>query len=111
MGRPGRFRPDGRRCPFEQRHRASEAYMMAGMRTRRQLLLTPLLAAGCRRTGWRVIGVVPKATSHLFFVAVHAGVNAAAKEAGVTVLWNGPSDETDHARQIQVVDAMVAQRV
>jgi ribose transport system substrate-binding protein len=58
-----------------------------------------------------VIGVVPKATSHLFFVAVHAGVNAAAREAGIETVWNGPSDETDHARQIEVVDAMVARRV
>jgi len=29
----------------------------------------------------------------------------------VDVLWNGPNDETDYTRQIQIVDAMVAQRV
>ena len=27
------------------------------------------------------------------------------------MLWNGPNDETDHARQIQIVDSMVARHV
>jgi ribose transport system substrate-binding protein len=73
----------------------------------------PLFAAltSCQRSRRRVIGVVPKATSHLFFVAVRAGVFQAAQDAGVEVLWNGPNDETDHTRQIQIVDAMVTQRV
>ena len=61
--------------------------------------------------GEKVIAVVPKATSHLFFVSIHAGVDAAAREFGVKTLWNGPNEETDHARQIQIVDAMVAQHV
>jgi ribose transport system substrate-binding protein len=55
--------------------------------------------------------VVPKATSHLFFVAVHAGVDEAARDAGVRVLWNGPNEETDHTRQMQIVDSMVVRRV
>jgi ribose transport system substrate-binding protein len=66
---------------------------------------------GCARSGRKTIGVVPKATSHLFFVSIHAGVDKAAKEFGVDVIWNGPNEETDHGRQIQIVDAMVAQRV
>jgi len=78
--------------------------------TRRHLL--PLAAvAACNRRNKRVIGVVPKATSHLFFMAVHAGVKQSAAEFGFDIDWNGPQDETDHARQIQVVDAMVAQKV
>jgi ribose transport system substrate-binding protein len=81
------------------------------MRTRREFLALPLLGASCRQSREPVIGVVPKATSHLFFVAVHAGVNQAARDAGVKVLWNGPNDETDHARQMQIVDTMVTQRV
>lgn len=79
--------------------------------TRRHLLPLAALLAGCRRTGQRVIGVVPKATSHLFFMAVHAGVKQAGEEFAFDIDWNGPQDETDHARQIQVVDAMVAQKV
>ncbi len=78
--------------------------------TRRTVLPLALLT-GCHRTGQRVIGVVPKATSHLFFMAVHAGVRQAAQEFAYDIDWNGPQDETDHARQIQVVDAMVARRV
>lgn len=65
----------------------------------------------CRRPPGMVIGVVPKATSHLFFVSVHAGVEQAAHDLKVSVLWNGPADETDYTRQIQIVDAMVARQV
>jgi ribose transport system substrate-binding protein len=78
---------------------------------RRAVLAIPWLAASCRSARESVIGVVPKATSHLFFVAVHGGVQQAARDAKVRVLWNGPNDETDHARQMQIVDAMVTQRV
>jgi ribose transport system substrate-binding protein len=58
-----------------------------------------------------VIGVVPKATSHLFFVSIHAGVNQAARDFGVNAIWNGPAEETDHLRQIEIVDALVARHV
>lgn len=68
-------------------------------------------ATGCGRTRRRVIGVIPKATSHLFFVSIHAGVNKAAREFDAEIRWNGPNDETDHNRQIQILDAMIAQRV
>lgn len=78
--------------------------------SRRSMLALPTLAA-CRSGRQRIIGVVPKATSHLFFVTIHAGVDAAAKEFGVQVVWNGPQNETDHNRQIQIVDSMIAQRV
>lgn len=83
------------------------------MVSRRHVILTPLLPwlAGCGTSNQKVIGVVPKSTAHLFFVSIHAGVDAAAKEFGVKALWNGPSEEADYARQIQIVDAMVAQRV
>src|SRR5229473_113152 len=83
------------------------------MQTRRHLLLGSAagLVAGCNRTKQKLIGVVPKATSHLFFVSVHAGVEKAARDLHVNVLWNGPNDETDHTRQIQLVDAMIAQKV
>ena len=70
-----------------------------------------LAGGACSQSGRRVIGVIPKATSHLFFVSIHAGVKRAANEFRIDVLWNGPSDETDHNRQIQILDSMVAQRV
>lgn len=80
------------------------------MTSRRAFLTLPLVSA-CRGPAQRVIGVIPKATSHLFFLAIHAGVNEAARQAKVRVVWNGPNEETDHARQIQIVDAMIVQRV
>ncbi|HEX4750768.1 MAG TPA: substrate-binding domain-containing protein [Bryobacteraceae bacterium] len=69
------------------------------------------LLAGCGRSAIRLIGVVPKATSHLFFVSVHAGVNAAAHDLHVDILWNGPQNETDYARQIEIVDSMITRQV
>jgi len=83
------------------------------VRSRRYLLLAclGLPALQCRRTGPKVIAFISKATSHLFFVSVHAGVRQAARDFHVEVLWNGPNDETDHSRQIQIVDAMVARQV
>jgi ribose transport system substrate-binding protein len=81
--------------------------------TRRTLLISnalPVISA-CRRSRQKTIGVVPKATSHLFFLSVHAGVERAARDLHVEALWNGPSDETDYTRQIQIVDAMVARQV
>ncbi len=86
--------------------------MNPAITSRRQLLTAGLFAgAACRRKTGKLIGVVPKATSHLFFVSIHRGVDAAAKEFGVEVEWNGPREETEHTRQIQIVDAMVAQGV
>ncbi len=62
-------------------------------------------AVGCHRSSRRVVGVVPKATSHLFFVSVHSGVRTAAQEYDLDIICNGPNDETDHNRQIQIVDS------
>ncbi|MGA2133615.1 MAG: substrate-binding domain-containing protein [Bryobacteraceae bacterium] len=54
---------------------------------------------------------MPKATSHLFWVSVQAGAIAAGRELQVDVLWNGPATETDYARQVQIVDSMIARQV
>jgi ribose transport system substrate-binding protein len=78
---------------------------------RRHFLLSLPLLASCAHSRRNLIAVVPKAVSHLFFVAVHAGVKRAARESGVEILWNGPNDETDHSRQIQIVEAMISRRV
>jgi ribose transport system substrate-binding protein len=81
------------------------------MKVTRRHCLGSLALAGCRRRGKKLIGVVPKATSHLFFMSVHEGVRKAAREFDVEVNWNGPQEETDYERQMQIVDAMVARRV
>jgi ribose transport system substrate-binding protein len=82
------------------------------MRLTAALLFTLCLCTtSCRDRSRKLIAVVPKATSHLFFVSIHAGVDAAAREFGVDVLWNGPREETEHDRQIQIVESMIAQHV
>ncbi|MCX6623934.1 MAG: substrate-binding domain-containing protein [Acidobacteria bacterium] len=74
-------------------------------------LLSILLMGGCSRDRKRVIGVVPKSTSHVFWVTVENGARAAGKELGVTIEWNGAQTESDITRQIQIVDSMITRRV
>ncbi len=73
--------------------------------------LLTLTLFGCRGERKKIIAVVPKATSHLFWVSIHAGAAAAGNDLGVEVVWNGPATETDYSRQIQIVDSMIARRV
>jgi ribose transport system substrate-binding protein len=75
------------------------------------LLLVTLSLLSCQQRTKKLIAVVPKATSHLFFVSIHAGVRDAERDFGVEVLWNGPRDETDYSRQIEIVDSMVTRHV
>ena len=42
---------------------------------------------------------------------MHAGAVAAARESDVEIVWNGPSNETDFNGQLQIIDAMINQRV
>ncbi|MGH9661761.1 MAG: substrate-binding domain-containing protein [Bryobacteraceae bacterium] len=78
-------------------------------------VLAPLVAlaflAGCQGSKRKVIAVVPKATSHLFWLTVQAGSMAAGRELDVEVVWNGPPSETDYSRQIQIIDSLIARRV
>jgi ribose transport system substrate-binding protein len=83
------------------------------MRTRREII--PVLACAgftaCQGSRKKRIAVIPKATSHIFWLSVQKGAFAAGQEFGVEILWNGPPTETDYARQMQILDSMVAQRV
>jgi ribose transport system substrate-binding protein len=82
-------------------------------------LLAPCLLTGCNATseagrsssGKPVIAVVPKATSHEFWKAVHAGAEQGAKEAGVEIIWKGPITESDREMQINLVQDFAAQGV
>jgi ribose transport system substrate-binding protein len=75
------------------------------------VLLVLLAATGCHASRKKLIAVVPKATSHLFWVSVQAGAMTAGRDLGVEVLWNGPTTEIDYSRQIEIVDSMIARRV
>jgi ribose transport system substrate-binding protein len=70
-----------------------------------------VLAGGCNRSRQKVIGVIPKATSHVFWQNTQAGALAAGKDLKVEIDWNGPPAETEYSRQIQILDAMIARRV
>ncbi len=82
---------------------------------RRAILAAALLAAvwstGCRRDEGRAVAVIPKSTAHLFWIGVEAGARAAGREFGLEILWNGPPTESDIARQVQIVDSMIARQV
>jgi len=81
------------------------------MRIAAALLVACLALAGCQKNTKKVIAVVPKATSHLFWLSVQAGAMAAGEEYGVQVEWNGPASETEYPRQIQIVDSFISRRV
>jgi ribose transport system substrate-binding protein len=70
-----------------------------------------MLADGCNRQGRKRIAVIPKGRAHLFWQSIHAGAIAAARENNVDIVWNGPTSEVDYTGQMQIVDAMINQRV
>jgi ribose transport system substrate-binding protein len=73
------------------------------------------LTAGCgKKTGADArpaIAVIPKGTTHIFWQSVHSGADAAGKEFGFEIFWNGPERETDRERQIQIIEDFMAQGV
>jgi ribose transport system substrate-binding protein len=73
--------------------------------------LLALLATGCNRDHKKVIAVIPKGNSDLFWQSVHAGAVKAARENNVDIAWDGPATETDYGVQLQKVDAMLSRRV
>ncbi|HXI39391.1 MAG TPA: substrate-binding domain-containing protein [Bryobacteraceae bacterium] len=75
------------------------------------VLLCLVLLAACNRDTRKRIAVIPKGQAHLFWQSVHAGAVSAARETGVDIVWNGPPSETDFTGQLQIVDAMITQRV
>jgi ribose transport system substrate-binding protein len=70
-----------------------------------------LLACACNSSKKKRIAVVPKGTSHVFWLTVRSGAEAAGQKFGVEIIWNGPPLETEYDRQMQIVDSMIAQHV
>jgi ribose transport system substrate-binding protein len=80
--------------------------------TRRSFSTVALAAlADCSRISQKRIGVIPKANADLFFIAIRTGAERAGGDLKVSIIWNGPDAETDYSRQIEIVDAMLANRV
>jgi ribose transport system substrate-binding protein len=70
-----------------------------------------LALVACNRGTHKRIAVVPKGQAHLFWQSVHAGAVSAARASGVEIIWDGPASETDLTVQLQILDAMITQRV
>jgi ribose transport system substrate-binding protein len=79
-----------------------------------------LLSTGCNKQAAdnlpasetkHVIAVIPKGTTHIYWQSVKAGAEAAGKEFGYVIQWNGPERETDRERQIQIIEDFIVQKV
>jgi ribose transport system substrate-binding protein len=79
-----------------------------------------MLATGCNKKpnetlpgseAKHVIAVIPKGTTHIYWQSVKAGAEAAGKEFGYEIQWNGPERETDRERQIQIIEDFIVQKV
>src|SRR5207237_9767817 len=57
-----------------------------------------------------VIALMPKAKGDPYFVSCKQGADEAAKELGVELLWDGPTD-LDPAKQNEVVEACITRGV
>lgn len=83
-------------CPFVMWNWAS-----------RLIVLSLLVATGCSRKDRRVVGVVPKGATQIFWQTAHAGALKAAAEYNLELSWNAPAQESDRSRQIAIVDSMI----
>ena len=57
-----------------------------------------------------VVAMMPKAKGDPYFISCQAGADEAAKELGVELLWDGPTD-LDPAKQNEVVEAWITRGV
>ncbi len=56
------------------------------------------------------VAMMPKSKGNAYFIACRKGAEDAAKELGVTLIWDGPTDP-DPARQNEVVDTWITRGV
>lgn len=84
---------------------------------RRATILLVLVAVvlgllGCKKkSGEMTIAVIPKGTTHEFWLSVKAGAEKAGKELNVDIDWIGPEKEDDRAQQISIVENMILKGV
>jgi rhamnose transport system substrate-binding protein len=69
-------------------------------------------AAAGMPEGWRapVVAMMPKAKGDPYFISAREGAEEAARELGVELLWDGPTD-LDPARQNELVEAWITRGV
>jgi ribose transport system substrate-binding protein len=75
------------------------------------LFAAALTTVACNRQQQTRIAVIPKGTAHVFWQSVHAGAVAAGREFKAEILWDGPPNETDYSRQLEILDSMLNRHV
>src|SRR5436309_15860920 len=66
---------------------------------------------GCHRQSGKVVAVIPKGQAHVFWQSVHAGAVQAGKEFGINIEWNGPANEVEYSKQIEIVENFISRRI
>lgn len=71
------------------------------------------LNCGSKESGSKKIQILvsPKGLVHSFWTTVKAGAETAAKENNVEIIWKGPSQETDIATQISIIEDYINKNV
>ena len=59
----------------------------------------------------KVLAMIPKGLTHVFWQTVHAGADRAGKEFGYTIKWDAAQKESDTSGQIAVVENAIASKV
>ncbi len=86
--------------------------MLRSLRQELKSLTAPQNQAAATSPGARkpLIAVMPKAKGDPYFISCRKGIDQAAQELGVEVLWDGPTD-LDPAKQNEVVEAWITRGV
>jgi ribose transport system substrate-binding protein len=70
-----------------------------------------IVCLSCNRQQQRRIAVIPKGTGSVFWQSVHAGAVAAGQEFHEEIIWDGPPNETNYSRQLEIFDSMLNRHV
>ncbi|MFO7975847.1 MAG: substrate-binding domain-containing protein, partial [Candidatus Hydrogenedentota bacterium] len=57
------------------------------------------------------LAVIPKGTTHDFWLTVKAGAEDAAEEFDADITWKGPDDETEVIEQLNIIEDFITMEV
>src|SRR5947209_15618096 len=98
---------------------ASNLYMVQAIRQELSGRLAPApeigaparsIAAPGPRKGQLTLAMMPKSRGNAYFIACRKGAEEAARELGVKLIWDGPTDP-DPAKQNEVIDTWITRGV
>jgi len=75
------------------------------------VLAAMMMSCEQRKSSALRIAMIPKGSTHEFWISVHSGAQRAATELGVELDWKGPMKENDRAQQIALVEQFVTDNV